>query len=666
LIYFANAYLCALERKYMISINQVSIHFGGFELFNGISFQINQRDRIGLVGKNGAGKTTLLKIINGLIAPDQGEIVCPDDISIGYLPQQMVHKDGKTVFDETLSAFSEVLELEKEIGRINEQLVTRTDHETDDYLDLITRLSEATERYQVLGGSSIHADVEQTLTGLGFSPDEFHRQTSTFSGGWRMRIELAKLLLQKPDVFLLDEPTNHLDIESIQWLEDFLMNYPGAVLLISHDRAFLDNITNRTIEISLGKTYDYRASYSKYVELRKERREQQMAAYRNQQKLIGDTEQFIDRFRYKSTKAVQVQSRVKQLEKLEIIEVDEEDLGRINVRFAPAPRAGTIVAEMKNISKSYGEKTILKNISMIIERQEKLAFVGRNGEGKTTLSRILVGELPYDGELKPGHNVRIGYFAQNQDELLDEEKTVFQTIDDIATGDIRTRVRSILGAFLFSGEAADKKVKVLSGGERSRLAIAKLLLEPYNLLVLDEPTNHLDMHSKDVLKQALVKYDGTLVIVSHDREFLDGLVTKVYEFKDQKIKENIGGIYEFLRNKKLESLKSLEKASEKPKQPEKVKSDQGNKVSWEKRKEREKEIRKHETLVKKTEKTISDLEKEIQEMDKLLSAPDKETLMKLDDGFFARYERKKARLNQEMTRWEKLNEEVELLKNQEL
>jgi ATP-binding cassette, subfamily F, member 3 len=666
LIYFAYAYLCALERKYMISINQISIHFGGFELFSGISFQINQRDRIGLVGKNGAGKTTLLKIIKGIIAPDQGEIVSPDDINIGYLPQQMIHRDGKTVFDETISAFAEVLELEKEIERINEQLGTRTDHETDDYLDLITKLSEATERYQVLGGSSIHADVEQTLSGLGFSPDDFHRQTSTFSGGWRMRIELAKLLLQKPDVFLLDEPTNHLDIESIQWLEDFLMNYPGAVLLISHDRAFLDNITNRTIEISLGKTYDYRASYSKYVELRKERREQQMAAYRNQQKLIEDTEQFIDRFRYKSTKAVQVQSRVKQLEKLDIIEVDEEDLGRINVRFAPAPRAGTIVAEMKNLSKSYGEKTILENINMIIERQEKLAFVGRNGEGKTTLSRIIVGELAYDGELKPGHNVRIGYFAQNQDELLDEEKTVFQTIDDIATGDIRTRVRSILGAFLFGGEAADKKVKVLSGGERSRLAIAKLLLEPYNLLVLDEPTNHLDMHSKDVLKQALVKYDGTLVIVSHDREFLDGLVTKVYEFKDRKIKENIGGIYEFLRNKKLESLKSLEKAAEKPKQPEKVKSGQGNKVTWEKRKEREKEIRKHESLVKKTEKTISDLEKEIEGMDKLLSAPDKETLMKLDEGFFTRYERKKARLNQEMTRWEKLNEEVDSLKDQEL
>jgi ATP-binding cassette, subfamily F, member 3 len=650
----------------MISVNQIEIHFGGFELFSGISFQINQRDRIGLVGKNGAGKTTLLKIIKGLIVPDQGEIVYPDDINIGYLPQQMIHRDGKTVFDETMSAFSEVLGLEKEIGLINEQLTEREDHESDDYLKLITRLSEATERYQVLGGGSIHADVEQTLTGLGFSPSEFNRQTNTFSGGWRMRIELAKLLLQKPDVFLLDEPTNHLDIESIQWLEEFLMNYPGAVLLISHDRAFLDNITNRTIEISLGKIYDYRASYSKYVELRKERREQQMAAYRNQQKLIGETEQFIDRFRYKASKAVQVQSRVKQLGKLDIIEIDDEDLSSINVRFAPAPRAGTIVAEMKNISKSYGQKTILENVSLIIERHDKLAFVGRNGEGKTTLSRIIVGELDFDGELRPGHNVRIGYFAQNQDELLDEEKTVFQTIDDIATGDIRTRVRSILGAFLFSGEAADKKVKVLSGGERSRLAIAKLLLEPYNLLVLDEPTNHLDMHSKDILKQALVRYDGTLVIVSHDREFLDGLVTKVYEFRDRKIKENIGGIYDFLRKKKMESLKSLDKPEEKPRQPEKVKNDQGNKISWAKRKEREKEIRKQENLVKNTEKTINELEKEIEGMNALLESPDKETLMKLDDDFFARYERKKARLANEMNRWEKLHGELEILNKSEI
>ncbi len=643
----------------MISVNQAAIHFGGFELFSGISFQINQRDRIGLVGRNGAGKTTLLRIIKGLVAPDEGEVVVPEDTVIAYLPQQMVHEDGKTVFDEAMSAFAEVLQLEKEIDRINCQLAEREDHESGEYLRLISRLSESTERYQLIGGGTIHADVEQTLGGLGFGATDFGRQTSEFSGGWRMRIELAKLLLQKPDIFLLDEPTNHLDIESIQWLEEFLMNYPGAVILISHDRAFLDNVTNRTIEISLGKINDYRASYSKYVELRKERREQQMAAYRNQQKLIEDTEQFIDRFRYKATKAVQVQSRIKQLDKLDVIEVDEEDLGTINVRFAPAPRAGSIVGEMKDLTKSYGQNMVLEKVDMVIERGEKIAFVGRNGEGKTTLSRIIVGELPYEGELKKGHNVRTGYFAQNQDELLDNEKTVFQTIDDVATGEIRTKIRNILGAFLFSGEAADKKVKVLSGGERSRLAIAKLLLEPYNLLVLDEPTNHLDMHSKDVLKQALVKYDGTLVIVSHDREFLDGLVTKVYEFRNRRIRESIGGIYDFLRKKKLESLRSLEIKPDRQKQAEKPKAETGNRLSWEKRKKREKEIRKLESSVRRTENTINELEKEIAGMNTLLESPDKETLMKFDQDFFSRYERKKEKLSSEMDRWEKLNEKLE-------
>ncbi len=648
----------------MISVNQVAVHFGGFELFSGISFQINQRDRIGLVGKNGAGKTTLLRIINGSVVPEEGEVVVPDDASIGYLPQQMVHQDGKTVFDEAISAFSEVLQLEKELGKINNQLAERKDHESDDYLKLISRLSEATERYQMIGGGSIHADVEQTLTGLGFGSRDFGRQTSEFSGGWRMRIELAKLLLQKPDIFLLDEPTNHLDIESIQWLEEFLRDYPGAVILISHDKAFLDNVTNRTIEISLGKIYDYRATYSKYVELRAERREQQMAAYRNQQKLIGDTEQFIERFRYKATKAVQVQSRIKQLDKLDILEVDEEDLATINVRFAPAPRAGSIVAEIKNLCKSYGSNKVLEGVDMVIERQEKIAFVGRNGEGKTTLSRILVGEIPFEGEMKTGHNVRIGYFAQNQDELLDNEKTVFQTIDDIATGEIRTRVRNILGAFLFGGEAVDKKVKVLSGGERSRLAIAKLLLEPYNLLVLDEPTNHLDMHSKDVLKQALVKYDGTLVIVSHDREFLDGLVTKVYEFRNKRAKENIGGIYDFLKKKKLESLQSLEVKAEKPKQPDKPKPGIDNKKTWEQRKEMEKGIRKMENSIRRSESIINELEKEIAEMNTMLESPDKDTLMKLEQDFFSRYERKKQKLGSELDKWEKLNIKADKLRSE--
>ena len=645
----------------MISVNRVSVNFGSLKLFGGISFQINQRDRIGLVGRNGAGKTTLLRIIKKSVIPDSGEVVIPDGATLGYLPQQMVHKDGNNVFDEAISAFSEVLRLEKEIETINSLLSERKDHESDDYLGIINRLSEATERYQLIGGGAIHADVEQTLTGLGFLPGDFKRSTSEFSGGWRMRIELAKILLQKPDVLLLDEPTNHLDIESIQWLEEFLMNYSGAVLLISHDRAFLDNVTNRTIEISLGNIYDYRASYSKFIELRKERREQQMAAYRNQQKLIDDTEQFIDRFRYKATKAVQVQSRIKQLEKIDIIEIDEEDTAIINVRVAPAPRAGSIVAELKNISKSYGNTHVLDKIDMIIERQEKIAFVGRNGEGKTTLSRILVGDVPFRGELKTGHNVRTGYFAQNQDELLDNEKTVLQTIDDIATGDIRTKIRDILGAFLFSGESVDKKVKVLSGGERSRLAIAKLLLEPYNLLVLDEPTNHLDMHSKDVLKQALVKYDGTVVIVSHDREFLDGLVSKVYEFRNRKIKESVGGIYDFLRKKKLESLRSLETVQIKQKQPGKPKPDPVNKVSRERRKETEKHIRKLERSIKECENLINELETEIGNMNTVMSSPDKETLMKLDQDYFNRYERKKLKLGNEMDRWENLNKKLEKL-----
>ncbi len=643
----------------MISVNQVAINFGDFELFSGISFQINRRDRIGLVGRNGAGKTTLLRMIKGLVTPDSGEIVVPEGINIGYLPQQMVHRDGKTVFEEAMSAFSEVLRLEREMEQINGQLASREDHESADYMKLIGKLAEKTERYQLIGGGNIHANVEQTLRGLGFREGDLRRATSEFSGGWRMRIELAKLLLQKPEVFLLDEPTNHLDIESIQWLEEFLAAYPGAVVLISHDRAFLDRVTDRTIEISLGKVYDYKAAYSRYVELRKERRGQQLAAYRNQQKKISDTEKFIDRFRYKATKAVQVQSRIKHLEKLDIIEIDEEDTATMNVRFAPAPRSGSIVAEMKDAGKRYGNHTVFQKVNMVIERGEKIAFVGRNGEGKTTLSRILVGEIPFDGMMKTGHNVRIGYFAQNQDELLDEEKTVLQTIDDIAVGEIRTRVRAILGAFLFSGEDAGKKVKVLSGGERSRLAIAKLLLEPYNLLVLDEPTNHLDMRSKDVLKQALLKYDGTLVLVSHDREFLDGLAGKIYEFGNGKVKENVGGIWDFLRKKKLESLDALDSAVKAEAAPQKEKPASDGKISWEKKKDRERQVRKLENQVRRTENTINELEKEIGEMDELLAAPDKETLMRLEQDFFSRYERKKKKLADEMERWEKLAGKLE-------
>ncbi len=643
----------------MITVNQVAVNFGGFELFGSISLQINRRDRIGLVGRNGAGKTTLLKIIGRQLTPDQGEVVVPDGICTGYLPQQMVHRDGRTVFEEAISAFEEVLRLEREMKQINGQLASRDDHNSEEYMGLISRLAEKTERYQLIGGGNIHADVEQTLRGLGFAETDFSRPTKEFSGGWRMRIELAKLLLQKPEVLLLDEPTNHLDIESIQWLEEFLSAYPGAVVMISHDRAFLDRVTDRTIEISLGRIYDYNAPYSKYVELRRERREQQLAAYRNQQKMISDTEKFIDRFRYKATKAVQVQSRIKQLQKLDIIEIDQEDTATMNVRFAPAPRAGSIVAEIKGICKRYGSQTVFEKVNMVIERGEKIAFVGRNGEGKTTLSRILVGEIPFEGELKMGHNVRTGYFAQNQDELLDEEKTVFQTIDDIAVGDIRTRIRGILGAFLFSGEDADKKVKVLSGGERSRLAIAKLLLEPYNLLVLDEPTNHLDMHSKDVLKQALLNYDGTLVLVSHDREFLDGLANKVYEFSNRGVRENIGGIWDFLRKKRLESLDALGSPQQVQSSPPKEKPAGDGKISWQKKKEKEREVRKLENQVRRIENTINELEKEIAEMDELLAAPDKETLMQLEQDFFSRYERKKEKLAGEMERWEKLAGKLE-------
>ncbi|MFZ0281221.1 MAG: ABC-F family ATP-binding cassette domain-containing protein, partial [Bacteroidales bacterium] len=543
----------------MVSVQDITVSFGSFDLLTNISFLINDQDRIGLTGKNGAGKSTLLKIISGLQSPTSGLIDMSREVTIGYLPQQMTVDDSTTVFNETLTAFSELINLETEIGRISDEITHRDDYESSDYLNLCDRLHETEERFRMLGGTGYLADSELTLFGLGFDRKDFDRPTNELSGGWRMRIELAKLILKKPSLFLLDEPTNHLDIESIQWLESFLSGYPGAVMMVSHDRAFLDNITTRTIEISLGKIYDYKASWSKYVILRKERREQQTASYRNQQKMIGDTEKFIERFRYKATKAVQVQSKIKQLDKVERIEIDEEDTSSINLRFPPAPRSGTVVLEAENLTKSYDSLVVLRRVAIIITRGEKVAFVGRNGEGKTTFSRIITGELDHEGIMKLGHNVKIGYFAQNQDELLDENKTVLQTIDDVAKGDIRTKIRDMLGAFLFRGEDVDKKIKVLSGGERSRLALVKLLLEPCNLLVLDEPTNHLDMRSKDILKQALIKYDGTLIVVSHDRDFLDGLVSKVYEFRHNKIKENIGGIYDFLRKKKIENLRDIEK-----------------------------------------------------------------------------------------------------------
>lgn len=644
----------------MISVNQLTVEFGGFQLFNNVSFLINPKDRIGLVGRNGAGKSTLLKIFMKIQAPTKGTVTIPSDISLGYLPQNMIVKDQRNVFDESREAFSEVLQLDEKIKEINIQLTDRTDYESKGYLKLIHDLSDASDRYQLLGGGSIDADIEQTLLGLGFKTNDFKRQTSEFSGGWRMRIELAKILLQRPKVLLLDEPTNHLDIEAIQWFEDFLKDYPGAVVLISHDRAFLDNITKRTVEISLGKINDYNVAYSKYEVLRKERREQQLAAYLNQKKLIDETEDFIERFRYKATKAVQVQSRIKQLDKIDRIEVDELDNATLSIKFPPAPRSGDLVVRTKDLTKNYGDLTVFKDIEMTVTRGEKIAFVGRNGEGKSTLSRIVIGDLDYSGELKVGHNVSIGYFAQNQDELLEENKTVFQIIDDIAVGDVRLKIRDILGAFLFSGEDIDKKVKVLSGGERSRLAMAKLLLKPYNLLVLDEPTNHLDMRSKDVLKKALKDYEGTLILVSHDREFLDDLVEKVYEFRDKKVREHIGGIYNFLRRRKLENLKEIER-KEKQVSQNKEKKTSDSKQSYLERKEFEKQIRKVENVVKESESKIEKIELEMEQISNILSDPEK---MNDDQSLFSKYEDLKKKLEVEMENWEKLTEEVEELKQQ--
>ena len=640
----------------MISINNLTVEFGGFTLFKDVSFLVNSRDRIGLVGKNGAGKSTLLKIFAGLQAATKGNVSLPSEIKIGYLPQQMNHVDGRTVMEETLTAFEEVLSLEKEIAIINAEIAERTDYESEDYMKLINSLTDKNDRYHMMGGENIDAEAEKTLMGLGFVRSDFTRQTDEFSGGWRMRIELAKILLRRPDVFLLDEPTNHLDIESIQWLEDFLKIYPGAVLLVSHDRAFLDNITNRTVEISVGKIYDYKVPYSEYVVLHAERREQQMKAYINQQKMIKDTEDFIERFRYKATKAVQVQSRIKQLEKLERIEIDEVDMSKLNLKFPPAPRSGDLVCEAKNLSKSYGDHLVLSELEFVIERGEKIAFVGKNGEGKSTLVKVLMGELEHSGLCKIGHNVKIGYFAQNQAQLLDEKKTVFDTIDDVAVGDVRTKIRDILGAFMFRGEDVDKKVKVLSGGERSRLAMIRLLLEPVNLLVLDEPTNHLDMKSKDVLKEALSKFEGTVIVVSHDREFLDGLASKVYEFGNKKIKEHLGGIYDFLRTKKMESLQELE--VKKAAVQEKVfEAPSESKLNYLERKELSKKITKMERNVAKAEENIASFEEQIAEMEDLLANPEKMQ----DESLYSKYEDAKKDLENEMIAWEEYNEQLEEL-----
>lgn len=633
-------------------------------MLKGVSYLITPKDRIGLTGKNGAGKSTMLKILAGKQQPTEGNISMPRDLRIGYLPQHMLVSNTKTVFEETRTAYDEILSLKAEIDGLNHQIATREDYESDDYMNLIHRVTDLNDRYLMIGAANMEAEIEQTLRGLGFERKDFTRQTSEFSGGWRMRIELAKILLRRPDVFLLDEPTNHLDIESIQWLEDFLSSYSGAVVLVSHDKAFLDNVTNRTIEISLGRLYDYKANYSRYLELRKEHKETQLAAFRNQQKLIEETEQFIERFRYKATKAVQVQSRAKMLDKIERIEVDDEDNSRLNIKFPPAVRSGTVVVECKHLSKSYGNFEVLNNIDLQIERGDKVAFVGKNGEGKTTLARVILGELEHTGALKIGHNVKVGYFAQNQAQLMNEQLTVLETIDQIAVGDIRTKIRDILGAFMFSGEDVDKKVKVLSGGERTRLAMIRLMLEPVNFLVMDEPTNHLDMRSKEMLKNALAEYDGTVLIVSHDREFLDGLVNCVYEFKAKKVKQHLGGIYDFLQKKKLDSLKELEQKSpvantsvlKEEKRPEPEES----KLTYEERKEINKSITRMEKAVEQSEKEIARLEAAITDMDEQLASPDKAS----DHSLFEKYEQLKRELERVMEQWAEQTEEHELLLKQ--
>ena len=642
----------------MISIDNLTVSYGGWTLFDNISFLINPKDRIGLVGKNGAGKTTLLRLIVGEQQPTSGAVTKNGECTIGYLPQQMKVADTTTLLDETETAFAEVLQLEAEIERLTREIAERTDYESDDYAQLIHRLNEANDHYHILGGETRDADIEKTLLGLGFKREDFNRPTSEFSGGWRMRIELAKLLLRRPSVFLLDEPTNHLDIESIQWLEEYLRNYNGAVLVISHDRAFLDNVTNRTIELSLGKIYDYKLPYSKFVVARAERRAQLMAAYQNQQRMIEKSEEFIEKFRYKPTKSNQVQSRIKQLDKLERIEVEEEDLATLNIKFPPAPRSGQIVAEIKDVGKSFGDKHIFSGANFTIMKGDRIALVGRNGEGKTTFARMLIGELaPTEGSIRIGANVSIGYYAQNQDDLMDGEFTVYDTLDRVAVGDIRTRLRDILGAFLFRGQDIDKKVKVLSGGERSRLAMARMMLEPHNLLVLDEPTNHMDMRSKDILKNAIMKYDGTVVVVSHDREFLDGMVDKVYEFRDGGVREYLGGIYYFLEKRKLESLRDVERRTA-PVQNSEPREASAGKLSYEQKKEQEKQIRKLRKAVDEIEAQLADIEKQIAEYDKRFASSGQ---YNADD--YKAYDDLKKRYDHMMHEWEKTSYELDIVEN---
>lgn len=636
----------------MISINRLTVDFGGFRLFENITYNINTRDRIGLAGKNGAGKSTMLKIIAGLQQPTAGNVSVPKGYKIGYLPQHMNHRNERTVFEEAELAMAEIKSLQATIDDMNDQLAVRTDYETDDYMEFLTQLTEKTERLAMLGGANYKAEIETTLKGLGFERSDFDRNTGEFSGGWRMRIELAKILLSRPDIFLLDEPTNHLDIESIEWLEEFLSNYSGAVVVVSHDRAFLDNVTNRTIEIVLGKIYDYKANYSKYLILRQERFEQQMNAYRNQQKMIEDTEKFIERFRYKATKSVQVQSRIKQLEKIERIEVDDFDRSALNIKFPPAPHSGAITVKGRHVTKAYGDHLVIDDVDFEVARGEKVAFVGRNGEGKTTMARMIMHELEHDGEVILGHAVKIGYFAQNQADLLDVDATVFDTIDRVAVGEIRLKIRDLLGAFMFGGDDIDKKVGVLSGGERTRLAMVRLLLEPVNLLVLDEPTNHLDIRSKEILKDAIRKFDGTAIIVSHDREFLDGLVTRVFEFRNHKMKEHIGGIYDFLQERKLENLKQLEHKTVKP-----VEAKPKPKLSYEEQKEQSRRRSKAEKGVKDSEAKIEQLEAQISKTEQDMQSCNNERAVELSEQL----DKAKQQLAAEMERWEQLQTELEKL-----
>ena len=625
------------------------MQFTGEDLFTDINFMIREKDRIGLVGKNGAGKTTLIRLLCGLEQPYKGDVIMSDDVTVGYLPQEKNVRSEKTVLDEAMTAFEEYYEIERQLAKLQDELSNREDYESASYQRLCEKMSHLNERLVLMGGHSIEGEAEQILIGLGFEHNDMQRPMKEFSNGWQMRVELAKILLRQPKLLLLDEPTNHLDIESIQWLEGFLKNYYGAIFMVSHDRAFLDHITIRTIEISCGKIYDYKCSYSEFIERREERIDIQKAAFDNQQREIKEIEAFIERFRYKATKAKQVQSRVKQLEKMDMVQIDDQDKSVMHFKFPPAPHSGKVTLELENVSKSYGEKNILNNINLLIPRGEKIAFVGRNGEGKSTLSKIIAGVLDYEGEVKLGHEVKIGYYAQNQQDMLDPEKTVFETLDDVATGDMRVKVKSLLGAFLFGGEAIEKKVKVLSGGEKARLSLAKMLLFPTNLLILDEPTNHLDMLSKDILKSALLQFDGTLIIVSHDRDFLQGLTNKVYEFRKPNIKEYIGDIYDFLEEKKMKELDDLNKKMKS--QPVENKVSQ-SKLDYETKKQNDREIKRIEREIKKIEEQIESLEMEIAEMDAVMSSPTDYPHISIDNAWYSSYGEKKEKLQDLMNQWE--------------